>query len=213
MAITNEACFVFQVKSSNYFKEIAKEKNKNKHVAWFVSSCHVPSEREKYVQELQKYVNVDIYGQCGNKTCPKSFACLEMLTQKYFFYLSFESAICKDYVTDKFFHMFFEGIHVVPIVLGGTDYSRVFAEGSYIDVNWFPSPKQLADFLKLLMDDKKTYAEFLWRKSHFLFAGSSTTGALCQLCQRLHDLKTFHKTYPDLQYWYRNQQCRAPIKV
>ena len=74
---------------------MARDKSKNKHVAWFVSSCRVPSEREKYVRELQKYVNVDVYGQCGNKTCPKSFECLQLLTQKYFFYLSFESALCK----------------------------------------------------------------------------------------------------------------------
>ncbi|KAK7097958.1 alpha-(1,3)-fucosyltransferase C-like isoform X2 [Littorina saxatilis] len=202
-----------KVKPATYFKDVAKDKSKNKHVAWFVNSCHVPSQREKYVEELGKHVNVDIYGQCGNKTCPKSFECLEMITTKYFFYLSFESAVCKDYVTDKFFHMFFEGIHVVPIVLGGAEYSKFFPEGSYIDVDWFPSPKHLADFLKLLMEDKKIYAEFLWRKSHFHFAGSSTTSALCQLCQRLHDLRTYRKTYPDFQLWYRNQQCRAPRKV
>ena len=122
-------------------------------------------------------------------------------------------AVLQDYVTDKFFHMFMEGIHVVPIVMGGADYASFFAEGSYIDVSWFPSPKHLADFLKIIMDDKKIYGEFLWRKSHFEFAGASTTSALCQLCQRLNDLKTFRKTYPDLQRWYRTQQCRAPRKL
>lgn len=202
-----------KVKSSTFFKDVTKDKSKTRHVAWFVSSCHVLSQREKYVEELRKYVNVDIYGQCGNKTCPKSFECLEMLTQKYWFYLSFESALCKDYVTDKFFHMFFEGIHVIPVVMGGADYARFFPEGSYIDVNWFPSPKELADFLKLLMEEKKTYAEFLWRKSHYVFPGPSTTSALCQLCQRLHDRDRFRRTYPDLQAWYRGQQCTAPRQV
>ncbi|KAL8561548.1 hypothetical protein ACOMHN_024784 [Nucella lapillus] len=202
-----------KVKTSSYYKDLAKDKSKNKHAAWFVSTCHVPSEREKYVQELQKYINVDIYGPCGNKTCPKSFECLQMLTQKYSFYLSFENALCKDYVTDKFFHMFFEDLRVVPIVMGGADYAKFFAEGSYIDVSWFPSPKQLGEFLKILLDDKKLYAEFLWRKSHFVFAGTSTTSALCQLCQRLHDLPRYRKTYPDLQTWYQNQQCRAPRKL
>ncbi|XP_076447031.1 alpha-(1,3)-fucosyltransferase C-like isoform X2 [Babylonia areolata] len=202
-----------KVKPLSFYKDLAKEKSKNKHVAWFVNTCQVPSQRERYVQELQKHVNVDVYGRCGNKTCPKSFECLQMLTQKYFFYLSFESALCKDYVTDKFLHMFLEDIHVVPVVMGGAEYRSFFAEGTYIDVSWFPSPKQLGEFLRLLMDDRKVYAQFLWRKSHFLFAGTSTTSALCQLCQRLHDPRTYRKTYPDLQNWYRNKQCRAPRKL
>lgn len=199
-----------KVKPITYFKEVAKGKNTKKPVAWFASSCNVPSRRERYVQDLQKYIHVDVYGQCGNLTCPKSFACLEMLTKKYFFYLSFENAICRDHVTNKFFDLFYEDVHVIPVVLGGADYGKVFAEGTYVDTSWFQSPKQLADFLNFLMEDKKLYSEFLWRKSHFVFAGSGTNSALCQLCQQLHSLNDHRKTMRDLYQWYRTDQCRAP---
>jgi len=36
--------------------------------AWFVSHCHTSSQREKYVTELQKYIDVDIFGYCGELT-------------------------------------------------------------------------------------------------------------------------------------------------
>ena len=32
--------------------------NKTKKIAWFVSNCHSKSGREKYVKELQKYIEV-----------------------------------------------------------------------------------------------------------------------------------------------------------
>ena len=47
-------------------------------------------------------------------------ACWEMAERDYFFYLSFENSICKDYVTEKFFNAMDQNI--LPITLGGTDY-------------------------------------------------------------------------------------------
>lgn len=40
---------------------------KTKMAAWFVSHCETLSRREKLVEELQKYIEVDIYGKCGSK--------------------------------------------------------------------------------------------------------------------------------------------------
>ena len=38
---------------------------------WFVSHCHTSSQREKYVTELQKYIDVDVFGYCGELTVSK----------------------------------------------------------------------------------------------------------------------------------------------
>jgi hypothetical protein len=43
---------------------------KTKDVVWIVSNCNTPSKREKYVKEMQKIINVDIFGRCG-KPCVK----------------------------------------------------------------------------------------------------------------------------------------------
>ena len=83
-------------------------------MAWFVGNCDTKSKRELYVKELQKYIDVDIYGKCGSLKCPDNpkvydprmnKECYDMLEQNYKFYLSFENIFCKDYVTEKLFNI------------------------------------------------------------------------------------------------------------
>ena len=67
---------------------------------------------------------------------------MKMLESKYKFYLSFENAVCKDYVTEKFFKVL--NYDIVPVVLGGADYSKLAPEKSYIDARDFKSIADLA---------------------------------------------------------------------
>ena len=68
--------------------------NKTKSIAWFVSNCKTPSNRETYVKKLRQYIDVDIYGGCGPFRCKKySFDCNDMIAKKYKFYLSFENSV------------------------------------------------------------------------------------------------------------------------
>lgn len=78
---------------------------KTKKVAIFVSNCDTTNQRLKYVQELSKYIEVHIYGGCGNYTCgrEREQECFSMLKKDYKFYLAFENANCRDYITEKFF--------------------------------------------------------------------------------------------------------------
>ncbi len=109
------------------------------------------SKRENYVEELQKYIQVDIYGKCGNSNvCPKGEGngCLRRLAKQYKFYLAFENGICKEYVTEKFVRTL--QYPNIPIVLGGANYSRLSPELSFINVFDFASAKHLADYLLYL---------------------------------------------------------------
>nr|CAD7198916.1 unnamed protein product [Timema douglasi] len=80
-------------------------KRKTKLVAWFVSKCRTQGKREEFVEDLKKYVQVDVYGSCGSMSCSRSRGgeCFQMLDQDYKFYLSFENSLCQDYVTEKLF--------------------------------------------------------------------------------------------------------------
>ena len=40
-----------------------------KQVAWYLDDCGAQGYVEKYVNELKKYINVDIYGPCGDFDC------------------------------------------------------------------------------------------------------------------------------------------------
>ncbi|KAF2360628.1 Glycosyl transferase family 10, partial [Trinorchestia longiramus] len=73
--------------------------------AWFVSNCNAHSGRDRIVKQLQKFIDVDIYGKCGTLKCGREneVACRRMLEENYKFYLAFENSLCKDYVTEKLF--------------------------------------------------------------------------------------------------------------
>ena len=54
-------------------------------IVWVVSHCNSLGRREMYMDELMKYISVDIYGDCGNLTCNKSdvVGCLHKLEMEY----------------------------------------------------------------------------------------------------------------------------------
>ena len=76
---------------------------KSELVAWIVSNCG-PQLRISFVHELKKYIKVDVFGGCSStfgesRSCKgKSSDCIK----NYKFYLSFENALCEDYITEKY---------------------------------------------------------------------------------------------------------------
>ena len=57
----------------------------------------------------------------------------------YRFYLSFENAICRDYVTEKIFNAL--RLNTIPVVLGGADYSALLPPHSFIDARDHQGPE------------------------------------------------------------------------
>jgi alpha-1,3-fucosyltransferase len=58
-----------------------------------ISNCNDKSNRLNYINELKKYVSVNVYGTCGKK-CPTLKNCREIIAKRHMFYLSFENSIC-----------------------------------------------------------------------------------------------------------------------
>ncbi len=189
--------------------------NKTRAVAWMVSHCHTDSYRESYARELSRFISVDIYGKCGNLTCPRNAShwisdpeCYDMIETKYKFYLSFENSICNDYVTEKFFKIIDHNI--IPIVYGGANYSQIAPPHSYINALDF-TPEKLGNYLKLLDANDTLYNEYFWWKSHYIVdVGEEQLSrhGFCDLCKKLHQDKSV-KFYPELtSEWHTNTQCR-----
>lgn len=142
---------------------------KTKKIAWFVSNCDSFSRREEIVAKLGYHIPIDIYGKCGNFSCPvgehfyKNQACYEMLSKHYKFYLSFENSLCIDYVTEKLFNIL--NYDVIPIVYGGANYAHMLPANSYIDVRNFTSAEQLVDYLNYVGNDETVYKSYFeWRR-------------------------------------------------
>ena len=185
-------------------KSLVESKNKKtKGIAWFVSNCPTQGGREEYVKNLQNYIQVDIYGNCGPFKCPRSTDCLKMLSNDYKFYLSFENSLCKDYVTEKFFNALH--YNVVPVVFGGADYWRYAPSDSYINVHDFASVKLLSDYLKYLMANKTAYEQYFnWQRRNLDHFTPKQT-PWCELCEKLHDISIPKSGYSDVWHWWVDQ--------
>ncbi|XP_061541455.1 alpha-(1,3)-fucosyltransferase 11 isoform X1 [Phycodurus eques] len=153
-----------------------KEKNRLRReglapVLYMQSHCDVPSDRDRYVRELMKYIEVDSYGKClNNKALPAHLedtstatgeeASFMRFVGRYKFHLALENGHCQDYMTEKLWRPLRQGC--VPVYRG----SPVVADWmpnnhSIIIIDDFPSPKALASFLKFLDENDNEYAKYL----------------------------------------------------
>ena len=188
-------------------------RSKTKKVAWIVSNCgkYVTSQRMEYVHQLRKYIQVDIYGKCGTKTCTDRPTCYRMLSADYKFYLSFENSLCRDYVTEKFFNILAHD--VVPVVYGGANYSAFISPDAFIDARQFKSARDLANHLNYLDGNLTAYESyFQWRRAPASWREISRQKRhFCQLCQMLHDKSLARHTYEDIHGWWYNDSCTMAL--
>lgn len=200
-----------------------------KGIAWLVSHCNSDSERERYVNELRKHIQVDIFGQCGNILCSslKPLTCSDYMVQNYMFYLAFENIFCDEYVTEKLWSWMSRDI--VPVVLGQANYSAITPPHSVINAEDFTEPKYLAAYLKHLMADETEYLSFFWWKDYYdINANTKITGniasvpdvgvgtmssklglqpSFCKLCEMLNDPEQPPKVVDLSTWWLKGAHC------
>lgn len=192
-------------------KAVDYTKGKMKLVAWMVSNCG-PRLRLDFVKQLKQFIDVDAYGRCsqflGKKlSCSKSRE--KQCLKPYKFYLAFENALCKDYITEKYWEHLGDD-NIVPVVMGGLegDYGKLAIPGSYINVMDFKTVKELADYLHYLDRNNTAYNEyFKWRQK---YQKSPYHYPLCNFC-RSYALKSelskvkIHHSLKD--FWVKQGRC------
>lgn len=196
-----------------------------KMVAWIASNCEAHNGREKYVEELKKYIQVDVFGKCGEVECSQLYdahgldSCTESVRHNYLFYLSFENSFCMDYVTEKFFHRL--GSNVL-VTLGQANYSAIAPPHSYLNALDY-TPKELAAELFRLSRDPTEYLSYYWWMDHYrVIPHDSTKGirnkafgrAMCHLCEELRDKDYSPRSYEDLQGWWNEPaECNDVMDI
>ncbi|XP_064602703.1 4-galactosyl-N-acetylglucosaminide 3-alpha-L-fucosyltransferase FUT6-like [Liolophura sinensis] len=197
------------MRQTKFLRHIARIMASKKHlVAARISNC-APKKRLNYIAELQKYVDVDFYGLCGDKKCPKSEdECNGSKMAAYKFYLAFENSNCRDYITEKFW-LPLHHWNSVPIVMGGAgpeDYKLVAPPHSYINVVDFASPQKLAEYLQLLDKNQTMYEQYFhWRRHYGNRRKRDYTW--CSMCADLHNGSKPIQYYTDLKSWYHEEAC------
>ncbi|XP_071532690.1 alpha-(1,3)-fucosyltransferase C-like [Panulirus ornatus] len=201
--------------------------------------CNPLSEGALFVQKFTKYVKVDTYGTCGVFKCNLSLQvrrtvfmeeCNEEI-ERYMFHLSTESWICDDYVTEKLYKIL--RLNVIPVVLGGADYTTFAPPHSYINAADFPSLESLATYLNMVASNSTLYNKYFEWKAHYqVEMAHPLSPMVCDLCAKLHNhthvsqastetrvreaamnqvLGRDHTgTYPDIYGWFVNgSACRT----
>ncbi|GFO05520.1 alpha-(1,3)-fucosyltransferase c-like protein [Plakobranchus ocellatus] len=203
---------------------------KTRLVAAMLSHCGAASRRDNYIRELSLYVQIDVYGDCGNLTCPRNedSSCFEKITSSYKFFLSFENAICEDYVTEKFFR-FFNG-DLITIVRGSNQYFIHAPREVFLNTADFVSPRQLAERIKYLDIHPEEYIQMLRAKDQYsaifedyqIKEPSGTTTfhhyhfeavPVCQICHRLWNLDRYAKTIPNIKTWFKLKMCKRKTAI
>ncbi|XP_067942642.1 glycoprotein 3-alpha-L-fucosyltransferase A-like [Watersipora subatra] len=191
-------------KASRTFAEFAAIKTEREAKAlWFVSHCRQPnrklqvtSARDVYVQELVKYIAVDVFTRQQN--CRELFGSLikkedpekPPKLNQYTFYLAFENSLCKDYITEKLWKVLEAKSYTIPVVLGGLsidEYKLVAPPNSFIHVKNFSSPKALADHLKHVAENDDAFNYYMqWRNEYDLRLRGTFVGMSCYYCKLAH---------------------------
>ncbi|CAG4954951.1 unnamed protein product [Colias eurytheme] len=199
-----------------------KLKSKKKAAAWFVSNCDTQSLREDVVKQIREYTRafnlvVDIYGECGELSCPKPTMreCLKILEKNYYFYFAFENSLSDDYVTEKVLHAL--NHNTVPVVYGGADYKRFLPPGSYLDAREL-GPRRLVEIMHNVIRSPDAYHSFFRWKQLYRFEQSdarAATDVRCELCAALNGAgERRHGAYSRFQQWWTpHTSCRNVFVV
>ena len=167
--------------------DIRNKPKKKSPILWFVSHCDTPSRREDYVQELLKYIDIDIYGSCGGNFGEhgKKSPCDDLKPEdrnecnhkhfnEYKFYLAFENSMCEEYITEKYWKLYHGDLifnaNLIPIVRGArvTHYLKVAPPNSFVSAESYATPRELADYLHYLTQNVTAYLEFFQWKAALL---------------------------------------------
>lgn len=174
--------------------------NKSYEACWVVSNYQKWHKRSDVFLELNKNLNVQLYGHFAKKPLPKE-ALLPTISRCYF-YLAFENTISPHYITEKLWRNAFQA-GTVPVVLGPPrrDYEAVAPSKSFIHVDDFKSIKALAEYLRALTKDPEKYNEyFRWRQNYMVKLYTDWRERLCNICPKYRQLPA-QKIYEDLRAW------------
>jgi alpha-1,3-fucosyltransferase len=156
-------------------------------------------------EELKKYIDVDIYGKCGNLSCGAG-NCFDH-TKIYRFYFSFENSLCDDYITEKVYRTMQHII--IPVVYNGVEMSRFLPPHSYIDANAFATPEELAKHLIFLSNNPEEYVKYFWWREHYHVIDYYHLD-LWNICKKVSERKWEFETqvYGNINNWFNG--CTKP---
>lgn len=167
--------------------------NKTALIAAVFSNCEPV--RTAYLEELMKHIPIDSYGKCLRNKNGLSERYEEdfkrkkvLLLRRYKFTIVFHNQDCDYFIDDQLTHALNAG--TIPIFMGSDKVDGLLGGNlnqSIIKVKDFSSPKQLADFIKVVARNETLYNSYLkWKYHGFQFSKSFLDTPQGQGIQFLH---------------------------
>ncbi|XP_037616766.1 4-galactosyl-N-acetylglucosaminide 3-alpha-L-fucosyltransferase 9-like [Sebastes umbrosus] len=173
---------------------------KDKLVCWIVSNWNPGSKRVQFYNELKKHINIHTYGRAfGHRPSDEGY--IEIVSSCKF-YLSFENSIYKDYITEKVYRPMMLG--TVPVALGPQrqNYEDHITPDSFIHVDDFSTPKELAEQLLYLDQNHTEYMRyFSWTSRYKVKSTKFGSEHACQTCKYLQNHKEY-QVVRNLNEWF-----------
>lgn len=145
------------------------------------------------------------------RRCPGHYNADCKAINNYMFYLSFENSNCDEYITEKAWWNAYAK-NAIPVVMGGrkASYNQILPPGSFIHVEDFASPKNLATYLLYLNQSNSELAQYFKWKPRFRIVNEhgyfqSDSVHYCRVCEALNYNTRETKMYGDLErYWVKD---------
>ena len=145
-----------------------------------ISNC-IATARKDILLSVMEHIPIEVYGDCqfGNNTHGRIPAndnqVVVDIMRQHKFYFAFESEVCDDYITEKFWRPLVVGL--IPVVhgLNKTVYEKIAPPNSFVHIEEFAGPKALAEGLQRIADDEEVYWEYhKWRRNYAVVYGRCT---------------------------------------
>uniref|UniRef100_A0A8R1I303 Fucosyltransferase n=1 Tax=Caenorhabditis japonica TaxID=281687 RepID=A0A8R1I303_CAEJA len=205
-------------KVQSFYVQPKRLKKTKSGVFGLISNCHTDSKRELALKELAKHINVTIGGKCASEDglksiCPQGAECLDVFEQ-YPFYIAIENTVCNDYVTEKIWGRI--TVPSIPIVMRRKVYEKILPPKSFIAMDDYRNPREMANHLRALETNQTAYSEYFeWRqRGTWTSAPWNAPGyrnGLCRVCELLWKSGTNGtepKSYENIWKWFDDEsQC------
>ncbi|XP_063544879.1 alpha-(1,3)-fucosyltransferase 4-like [Cydia strobilella] len=179
---------------------------KQKDVLAAIVMSHCVEFRMRFVMQLQRFINVDMFGKCAlvkNHTnkCPGRYTRDCPIISEYLFYIVIENTKCRQYISEKVFHHAYSK-GAIPIIMGAPliDCIKLLPPNSFMHMDNFASVKHLAKEIYAVSDNiTKLLSYHAWRinfetvEEHGFLETRSL--ALCRICEALNYNSNARKVY------------------
>ena len=173
-----------------------------------ISDCADESQRYRLIDKLRQYIDIDVFGGCG-QACPDGYAsCVDLLTP-YKFYFALENSDCRDYVSEKYWRSLDR--KQIPVVAWKLSMEGLVIPNSYINVNDFIDIDEAGTYIKTVSENRTLYnSYFKWKEEYTI----DPHNGYCTLCEKLKDSNMPPQVYHDMNGWITSAGCpQATVSI